>query len=293
VVRVLFANAPVHNGGFTLAAKPGKAVGIRITAALNNILGTDPVPHLWNTATLAGDLRHRQHMKAGGTLSRQDFEAALIAAKYNGTPTPPIATDADQQSADLAIQIIDSGLWSGRMSISRQTARFCAGCGHMTGIGATVCKACGGTEFRERPAMLLVADRDPNMPVLPVDRVHAPGGRPQRHLRGIAEAAPIRLILSRDREHGIDLAPVGLPGLVLDPRAGLHATALAVGLARRADTVVMPITVGAAANIAACGQLFSDLDGTRLRYALHGRVPYDQLAGMGAVYSALGLDTLV
>lgn len=60
----VFFNGPVQNGPFTFQDKPGKAVGIRIAAALNAILETPPVPHLWNTVTLAGDLRHREHAAA-------------------------------------------------------------------------------------------------------------------------------------------------------------------------------------------------------------------------------------
>lgn len=59
-MRHLFLNGPVQNGTFIFGTRPGKAVGIRLAAALNAILGSPPAPHLWNTATLAGDLRHRE-----------------------------------------------------------------------------------------------------------------------------------------------------------------------------------------------------------------------------------------
>lgn len=86
----MFFNGPVQNGDFTFASRPGKAVGIRIAEALNHILGSRPVPHLWNTVTLAGDLRYRQRLAAGqGSVSRDDFEASLIAAKYGSGPGPP------------------------------------------------------------------------------------------------------------------------------------------------------------------------------------------------------------
>jgi hypothetical protein len=56
---VLYINGPVQNGPFTLVERPGKAAGIRAAEALNTLLSTGPAPHLWNTVTLAGDLRHR------------------------------------------------------------------------------------------------------------------------------------------------------------------------------------------------------------------------------------------
>ena len=98
----LFFNGPVQNGDFTLAAKPGKAVGIRIAGALNRILGAPAVPHLWNTVTLAGDLRYAQHIEAAPEpISRQDFETSIIAAKYaHGLQSSAgTATDADKSVA--------------------------------------------------------------------------------------------------------------------------------------------------------------------------------------------------
>ncbi|MFF5808870.1 hypothetical protein [Streptomyces sp. NPDC012746] len=58
-VNVLYINGPVQNGSFTIAGRPGKAAGIRAAEALNAFLDAGPVPHLWNTVTLAGDLLHR------------------------------------------------------------------------------------------------------------------------------------------------------------------------------------------------------------------------------------------
>ena len=43
---MLFVNGPVQNGGFTFAERPGKAGGIRIAAALNQLLGNPAAPHL-------------------------------------------------------------------------------------------------------------------------------------------------------------------------------------------------------------------------------------------------------
>jgi hypothetical protein len=92
-VTLSFFNGPVQNGDFTFSGKPGKAVGIRIAEALNRILGFPPVPQLWNTVRLAGDLRYRRHTAtAAAPIPRPDFEAALIAAKYDtGWGTPPAA----------------------------------------------------------------------------------------------------------------------------------------------------------------------------------------------------------
>jgi hypothetical protein len=91
----------------------------------------------------------------------------------------------------------------------------------------------------------------------------------------IAQNIPQRLILSRTRDHGISLAPLGLDGLILDPRAGLHVAVLAAAAAHGAEQPAMTIIENAAANVVAYGLPFRQHGATRLRYALHGRIPYD------------------
>lgn len=291
----LFFNGPVQNGGFTFADKPGKAVGIRIAEALNRILGAPAVPHLWNTVTLAGDLRYRQHIAAGqAPVSREDFESSVIAATYGAGPQPAAgtATDADNAVADLAMAMIASRLSAGTLKVSRETVQECTRCGHMTGAADHPCKACGHTISRTRTARHLVAERRPGEPVLDFARIHSRKRRPPRHLWNIAANTPSRLILSRTRDHGIDLGPVGLPGLVLDPRAGVHTAVLAAARQLRAGIAVMTTTQNAAANIAAYGQHFSDHEGLRLLYALHGHVPYHHITDLQDTHQARGINIM-
>jgi hypothetical protein len=292
-VGYLFFNGPVQNGDFTFVMRPGKAVGIQIAEALNHILGAPPVPHMWNTVTLSGDLRYRQRFAADQELvSRKDFEASIIAAKYGTGPQPQAgtATDADDALADLAMTMIASRISAGTLKISRETVRICARCGHMTGTGHHPCKACGHTISRTDTARHLITNRHPGQPALDVTHTYACKRRPPRHLRNIAGNTPPRLILSRTRDHGIDLGPLGLPGLVLDPRVGVHIAILAAALQRRATIAVMATTQNAAANIAAYGQHFTDHDGLRLLYALHGYVPYHQMASLRDTYAAYGIS---
>jgi hypothetical protein len=135
----------------------------------------------------------------------------------------------------------------------------------------------------------LIIDRG-GQPALDFEHVYAPRRRPPLHLRNIAGNTPDRLILSRTRSLGIDLSPIGLPGLVLDPRVGLHITVLAVASRLGASVTVMTATQSAVANIAAYGRSFLDHEGARLQYGLHGRVPYEHLGGLGETYHVLRLD---
>ncbi|MFE7330871.1 hypothetical protein ACFU8W_39240 [Streptomyces sp. NPDC057565] len=112
------------------------------------------------------------------------------------------------------------------------------------------------------------------------DDFHAHRARPPGHLLTIAQNVPQRLILSRTRDRGISLAPLGLDNLVLDPRAGVHIAVLAAAARSNAGQPVMTVTENAAANVAAYGALFRRDNGTWLRYALHGRIPYDDTAAL-------------
>jgi hypothetical protein len=278
VVNVVYINGPVQNGPFTLAERPGKAAGIRAAEALNTLLGIGPVPHLWNTVTLAGDRRHRDAPNHD-TVGRREREEHAIAAKYAPAPAPAggVLTDTAPPVATLALEMTERLLSEGALAVVPTVVRLCAGCGHMTGTVADACRACGNRASVPSTRRLLVWDRPAGTPVLARDDVHAHRARPPGHLLTIAENVPERLILSRTRDHGISLAPLGLDGLVLDPRAGLHIAVLAA--ARHHDAQpIMTVTENAAANVAAYGAPFRQHHGTRLRYALHGRIPYDDTA---------------
>lgn len=285
-MRHLFLNGPVQNGPFTFATRPGKAVGIRLAAALNAILGLPPAPHLWNTVTLAGDLRHRQ--AENPMIPRQRFEADLIADKYppGQSPVGGILTDTDAEVANLALAMIENNLRAGTLTISRETVPTCRACGHMTGTGGHPCNACGSTDTEDRTGLHLVAELAKDRPVLDRSDIHASHRQQPKHLQHTAANVAERLILSRTRDHGVDLSPLGLNGLVLDPRVGIHATVLAAARRHDADTAVMTITENAANHVAAHGQHFRAYDGIRLQYALHGHLPYDHTASLQPLYEA-------
>ncbi|MFE7559041.1 hypothetical protein [Kitasatospora sp. NPDC057500] len=285
-MRHLFLNGPVQNGPFTFDTRPGKAVGIRLAAALNAILGLPSAPHLWNTVTLAGDLRHRE---AGGpTIPRQRFEADLIADKYppGQFPVGGIMTDTDAEVANLALEMIENNLRAGTLTISRETVPTCRACSHMTGTGSHPCNACGSTDTEDRTGLQLVAELAKDRPVFDRSDIHASHRQQPKHLQHTAANVAQRLILSRTRDHGINLSPLGLNGLVLDPRVGIHATVLAAARKQQADVVVMTITQNAANHIVAHGQHFRAYDGIRLQYTLHGHLPYDHTASLQPLLEA-------
>ncbi|GGP90289.1 hypothetical protein [Streptomyces melanogenes] len=278
-MNVLYINGPVQNGPFTIAERPGKVSGIRAAEALNALLGAGPVPHLWNTVTLAGDLRHRGAPDRD-TVGRQEREDRAIAAKYapGAAPTSGVLTDTTPVVAALALEMTERLLREGILAVVPTAVHVCARCGHMTGAVAHACRRCGHQGSRLHTRRLLVWDRAPGTQVLAHDDFHAHRARLPGHLLTIAQNVPERLILSRTRDHGISLAPFGLDGLVLDPRAGVHIAVLAAADRHSASQPVMTVTENAAANVAAYGALFRRHNGTRLRYALHGHIPYDDTA---------------
>ncbi|MDH6117365.1 hypothetical protein ABH930_001650 [Kitasatospora sp. GAS204A] len=282
----LFLNGPVQNGPFTFETNPGKAVGIRLAEALNAILGMPPVLHLWNTVALTGDLRYRQTSREG--VSRQTFETDLIAGKYplGHLPVAGIVTDTDAEVTSLALEMIENNLRASTLEISRETVPTCRACGHMVGGGTHPCNACGNTDTQDITRLHLVSCPVKDHPVLDRTDIHASHRQQPKHLRNTVGNGGQRLILSRTRDHGVDLSPVGLPGLVLDPRTGIHATVLAAARRQQADIAVMTTTQNAANHIAAHGQHFREYDGTRLQYTLHGHLPYDHTAGLRPVHDA-------
>lgn len=289
-MRTIFFNGPVQNGTFTLASRPGKAVGIRLASALNTILGNPTTPHLWNTVTLAGDVRHREERIRRSPTSRLDAEAMLIAEKYlPGLPPAEIVTDTDVEVGRLALEIVDARLRSGSLIMDDTSVYKCHACGHMTGSSGHPCRACGNSDTRRRTERHLVSPDTVGSHVIDRQDIHASHRRLPRHLQGTARAQDRRLIMSRTREHGIDLSPLGLPGLVLDPRVGVHVAVLAVACRLQADVGVMTITENAANNVAAYGREFRCHGSTRVQYALHGRVPYDYLTRIHGSYTAYGI----
>jgi hypothetical protein len=293
VPGLIFANGPVQNGGFTLTDKPGKAAGIRIAAALNQLLGAAPTPHLWNTVTLAGDLRHRDHARTSAApATRGELERQLVAAKYPAATAPEVWTDIDEPVVATALSMVERGLATGDLSIETIEVRVCAACGHVAGLADRPCRACGHATTRPERGRQLLARRQPGDRLVVAADFHAHARRAPAHLIAIAADAPEVLLLSRTRDHGIGLDELGLPGLVLDPRAGLHAAVLAVAVNRDApaEQVVMTTTENAAANIAAYGSRFRTHQGVRLRYGLHGRIPYDQVKTLGSAYAAVRVN---
>ncbi|MEV7470898.1 hypothetical protein AB0O20_30990 [Streptomyces kronopolitis] len=272
----LFLNGPVHNGPFTLAGRPGKAAGIRLAEALNQLMGKQPAPHLWNTVTLANDLRHRTV-----ALSRGQWERQELAAKYAPGPAPAagLLTDTAPQVVALALEICQDLLANGTLAVAHVKVRLCRACDHMTGEVDRACRACT-IDAGTRPAIrqLLVHDRPDGRPVLARADFHATRASMPAHLVNLAQSAPQRLLLSRTRACGISLGPLGLDAsLVLDPRLGLHLAVLAAA-AQRGEDPVMTLTENAAAHIVAYGAPVRRWGGMQLRYALHGRIPYDQHA---------------
>ncbi|MFF0629424.1 hypothetical protein [Streptomyces sp. NPDC004296] len=173
----LFLNGPVQNGPFTLAERPGKAAGIRLAEALNQLTGTQPAPHLWNTVTLDGDVRHRA-VAGHQALSRGQWERRQLTAKYAPSPPPAagLLTDTAPPVAALALAVCQELPANGTLALAPVTVRLCRACDHMTGEvevdhGCRACTAGAGTRTATR--RLLVHDRPGCRPVLERADFHA------------------------------------------------------------------------------------------------------------------------
>ncbi|GAA1440031.1 hypothetical protein [Nocardiopsis tropica] len=278
---VLFVNGPIQNGSFTFRDRPGKAVGLRLAETLNGILDHPRAPHLWNTVTLEGDLRHGRGLAPAERAQRERL--ALLDKYAPGLPSPPeVLTDTDPAVAALALDMIEAGLSQGSLRIERTAVRECTDCGHMIGPVSARCTACGGERLRTTRTRHLVhhlAEKDVSLAGL----LHNHHRRPARHLEAILGQAPRRLLLSRTRAHGIGLDALGLEGV--DPRTGLHVTVLAAVRSAGGTLAAMTATAHSIGHIAAHGIGFNSWREHRLRYAVHGLLPYEALSAIGKVYA--------
>ncbi|MFJ5596218.1 hypothetical protein ACIQCG_41640 [Streptomyces noursei] len=196
-------------------------------------------------------------------------------------PAPGLLTDTAPPVAALALEVCQELLANGTLALAPVTVRLCRACDHMTGEvevdhGCRACTAGAGTRTATR--RLLVHDRPGGRPVLEWANFHVTWASTPAHLVNVAHNAPRRLLLSRTRAHGISLSPLGLDDMVLDPRFGLHLAVLAAAAQRGEDRPVMTLTPNAAANVAVYGAPVRRWGGMQLRYALHGRIPYDEPA---------------
>lgn len=110
--------------------------------------------------------------------------------------------------------MIECRLAAGILKISFETMRVCARCAHMTSSGGHPCRACGHTVSRAHATRHLVVECDRAAALLDVAHLYALHRRAPLHLRSIAGNTPARLILSRTRDHGIALDPLGLPDFI-------------------------------------------------------------------------------
>jgi hypothetical protein len=128
---------------------------------------------------------------------------------------------------------------------------------------------------RHSTLVLICAQSDKRS--LESEQFYSVGRRDNRYLQSTLNNQPNPLILSRTRAYGISLSEVGLPGSVLDPRMGLHITALAMAHRYKADVAAIALTSSSAIDIAAYGHSVMDYKDIRLKYAIHGYVPYPEV----------------
>lgn len=274
----LFVNGPVQNGDFSFADKPGRLVGFRLSGTLNALSTGLIAPHVWNIVTLSGDVAYDL---SGPESDRYSYELQRVQQKYGDATVAEadllgatIMTDTDSSVVSLGQSMVEEGLQSGRLKISKEKVNVCGGCGHMAG-SAVSCKACGGSSIFTEDQMHLVAPREGGEPTLLDTETY--GHVKAKYISDMGMHQPNPLILSRTRATGIDLSSFGLNKLVLDPRAGLHVAVLAAAKTVGADSAVMMITPDVATNIAAHGMIFRRSNQGNVKYGLHGRVPYDAL----------------
>ena len=276
--RVQFVNAPIQNGNFEFDSAPHKLVGVRLAEALNTVAERPVSPHLWNLVRLSGD---KEYAEQNDGLSRKKFEHQRISDRYDRSvevsipaTNPSYRTDIDKETAVAALQMIDTGLSTGKLSIEEEMVSVCLDCGHNLGR-ARICASCGSARSGEAKQKVLFSRRDEADQIVTSEDTY--GSVKTNYIDAMARHNPIKLPISKTRQIGIALDELSLEGQVLDPRVGLHVTAVVAGEKLGADTVVMLTTASVAIKALAFGVNFRKLAGTELKYGLYGRIPYSDM----------------
>lgn len=221
--EILFTNAAVQNGEFTLDEKPFKATGIVSARVLNHLVGVRDSVHVWNDVGLFIDTdvsaRDRLAMKY-----ESDFMKTHLGRWSAEGVTEEVISDTDVHFSMWAQDFIETALEKGAISILNEEFTACATC-ELTiaesAVSIAVCSRCGNSEglMRKEEHALFVD--------LPEDRTTLFRANQQfnksnikQELSTLSQLHP-RLLLSRDRAQGVGLESIGLSGKVLDPRLGI------------------------------------------------------------------------
>jgi len=226
----LFINGPVQKRKFSFIDRPGKAVGIRIAAALSAILDTSCLricgTRLRWRATYATSLRFEPGRPAGSCRVRgEDDHRQSISP--NLEPRPQIMTDTNERVAVLALEMIEKRALIWRPEGPQVDGAYvCAVRAHDRNWQPLVpgLRPCRTRRHQGRYSPPIAT---PHSWVQPTS-TRTPAGSLPTYATSLATFHRW-LILARSRDHGNRPRSHRAARNDLDPRAGVHVTSAGHG----------------------------------------------------------------
>lgn len=224
----IYVNAAIQNQEYSLDEKPYKATGILTARTLNQLNGTDTIVHTWNEVGLFSETSRLSMEQRLALKYETAFMRDHLAHRQDDVH---VLTDTDAGFSDWAQEVVKETLAAGTTYISEEEFTRCISC-NMTiaevAVSVQQCSKCrqsSGLVVSREEALFTDVPED-RRSLLPYHRLYNKVNVNQE-LRELNQI-PHRLLLSRDRQVGVELGEIGLEGKRLDPRLGIGLLALYV-----------------------------------------------------------------
>lgn len=227
--EILFTNAAVQNGDFSLDEKPYKAIGIISARVLNHLAGNADMVHAWNDVGMFGDIAATSQLERMAKKYDSHFMRNHLERWSPYADPLQIVSDTDDEFGEWANGLIDKLLQTGDIKVLQEEFTVCGACGIAIAekaVPVAQCSRCRQTDHltTESQKAFFIDVVDDRSNLIRDEQVY--NTRNIRQERRNLDQIPPRLLVSRDRERGVKLDVHGLDGKVLDPRLGVGLLAL-------------------------------------------------------------------
>lgn len=288
--ETLFINAAIQNREFSLDDKPHKAMGIVAARVLSHFVGSEDIIHCWNNVGLFRDTttstKDRLDLKYTSKFMQRHID------RWGDHERVHIYGDDDEQFKNWGQVIINDALRRGDIYQDIDAFAVCTHCGLTIGVvsgGNTImqCSNCQTSEAVKTKSKLGLFVDIPSDLATNLKSNHLYISNNIRQEVNSFSQLPPRLLLSRDRDDGIPLDSIDMPGMRIDPRLGIGL--LSVYLATQRSYERAGIVQSYSTILRTVPYLNSVLRDTNnysvadFTYAFHSKIERSLLQGDGAI----------
>lgn len=239
--EILFVNGAIQNRGFELDESPGKMAGIMLATILNRLSGNQEVVHMWNNVGAF----HEFEPLDTATRIEQKYSSNVMTEYMNywGLSREVIAVleDDEEKFVEWATDQVAGMLEAGVVTIEEARFDACNNCDMVIAesvVGVDCCTSCVSTDLSTRTEKALFVTVPEDRSRL-LDESLIYNSMNLRNEVDSLKQIPPRLLLSRDRQIGVDLSELGLEDKKLDPRLGIGMLAIYAAEIYDFETVAM------------------------------------------------------